>query len=184
MNDIDIINKVITVNKNLYSMIIEKYHNELFKFTYNIVGNYESTEDLLQEIFLKLYKNLEKYNSEKASFRTWMYRVANNHVLSYLKSKDNKNNNHAEYVDAYHQGNTDIEKEIEKDDQINTILKIMNLILKPKALQIMMLHYFSELSVKEISESTKIPIKTIYKSIKVSLDKIKKEVTQDEQTQS
>ena len=180
MNDVDIIEKVITVNKDLYSLIIDKYHNELFKFAYNIVGNYETTEDLLQEIFLKLYKNLKKYNSEKASFRTWMYRVANNHILSYLKSKDNRNNGHIEYDDAFQKGNTDIEKEIEKEEEINLILKIMNSILKPKALKIMMLHYFSELSVKEISESTMIPEKTIYKSIKSSLDKIKKEVAQDE----
>lgn len=176
MDDNQIINRILNGDKNLYSILMEKYHNELFKYVYNLVYNYENTEDLLQEVFLKLYNNLKKYNPAKASFRTWMYRITSNHVINYLKSADYRNNNNLEYQDYYSATSDDVERDLIKEEQINSILKIMSSILKPKHYQIMILHYFSELTVKEISETILIPEKTIYKAIKSSIAKIKEEV--------
>ena len=160
-----------------HQKIMDKYHNELFKYVYNIVNNYSETEDLLQEIFFKLYKNLKKYDSSKASFRTWMYRIGRNHVLNYLNSAKHKLKKKTyEYDDEINRSDDNIEKQAVKDDQINRILMAMEKVLKPKHYQIMQLHYFSNLTVQEISEVMQIPDKTIYKAIKTSIEKIKEEV--------
>ena len=177
MIDEEIIKKILGGNKNLYSKIMDKYHNELFKYVYNIVNDYTVTEDLLQEIFFRIYKNLNKYNSKKASFRTWMYRVAQNYVFNYLnKASTRLKKNTYEYDDSINKSKDDVEEEAIKSSKIDQIIKAMEKVLKPKQLKIMQLHYFSNLSVKEISEVLGIPDKTIYKSIKTSVEKIKKEV--------
>ena len=178
MNDIEIINQVITEDKNKYALLIDKYHNELFKYVYNMTGSYIETEDLLQEIFFKIYKSLKKYDFSKASFRTWIYRIAKNYVLNHLQSaKTRLKNNTYQYDDEINSSNDNVEETAVKNDQINQVLKTMERILSPKHYEIMHLHYFSSLTVKEISETLNIPDKTIYKVIKVSIEKIKKEVT-------
>lgn len=176
MTDLKAIENILSGNRNSFSFLMDKYHNELFKYIYNIVNNYETTEDVLQEVFLKLYNILHKYNSDKASFRTWMYRVTSNYVINYINSKEYRQNGTLEFKDYTTTSSEDIEKDIAKEEQINSILKVMSSILSKKHYKIMLLHYFSNLSVKEISESTEIPEKTIYKAIKTSIAKIKLEV--------
>lgn len=115
---------------------------------------------------------------EKASFRTWMYRIAKNYVLNHLQSaRVRLKNNTYEYDDNINKSKEDVEETAVKNDQITRILEVMRQVLSPKHYEIMHLHYFSNLTVKEISETLMIPDKTIYKAIKVSVEKIKKEVT-------
>lgn len=177
MNDNELIHKILEGDKDLYAKIMDKYHNEIFKYVYNMVNNYQETEDLLQEIFFKLYKNLKKFDSDKASFRTWMYRISKNYVLNYLKSSKKKMSNQSvEYDDAINRSTDDVEEQAIEDERINIILKAMEKLLKPKHYEIMHLYYFSNLTVKEISETLEIPDKTVYKAINTSIEKIKKEV--------
>ncbi len=178
MNDNELIEKILSGDKDLYARLMDKYHNEIFKYVYNMVYNYNQTEDLLQEIFFKLYKSLKKFDSTKASFRTWLYRVSKNHVINYLKSANHRMNSQVfEYDDNINQSEENIEDRAVNDNQISLVLNAMERILSPKHFEIMHLHYFSNLTVKEISETLNIPDKTVYKAIKVSVEKLKKEVT-------
>ncbi len=178
MNDNELIEKILSGDKDLYARLMDKYHNEIFKYVYNMVYNYNQTEDLLQEIFFKLYKSLKKFDPAKASFRTWLYRVSKNHVINYLKSANHRMNSQVfEYDDNINQSEENIEDRAVNDNQISLVLNAMERILSPKHFEIMHLHYFSNLTVKEISETLNIPDKTVYKAIKVSVEKLKKEVT-------
>lgn len=181
MDDIQIIKQILAGNKNDYALLMDRYYKELFKYIYNMTSSYESTEDLLQEIFMKIYKNLHKFNNDKASFRTWIYRISANHTLNFLNKKSNKFNQYTyEYDDSINQGKDDVEEKSIKEDQINRIIKAMEKVLKPKHYQIMSLHYFSDLSANEISETMGVPLKTVYKAIKSSVEKVKKEVESNE----
>lgn len=182
-SDLEIIKEVLNGKKDYFSLLMEKYYNEMFKYVYNVLGNYENTEDVLQELFLKTYKNLKKYDSSKATFRTWLYRITTNHTLNYLNSKNYRNNNvNSIYEEASLKASGSIEEEIVKEEKIDQIKRTIKKVLKPKHQQIMILHYFSGLTVKEIGETTNIPEKTIYKAIKTSIEKIKKEVDTHERT--
>jgi RNA polymerase sigma-70 factor (ECF subfamily) len=181
MDDILLIKRILAGEKNDYALLIDKYYKELFKYIYNMTGSYEVTEDLLQEIYMKVYKNLHKYNEKKASFRTWLYRVSANHTYNYLNKKSTRLNSYTyEYDDSINQASEDIEENAIKDERLNLIIQAMEKVLSPKHYQIISLHYFSNLSPKEISESTNIPLKTVYKAIKSSIKKIKEEVTNNE----
>lgn len=181
MNDIEIINKVLNGNKNQYAQLMEKYHNEMFSYIYNITADYSITEDIVQEVFIKVYTTLDKYNQSKASFRTWLYKVASNHTINVVKSKDYRSKSREfEYDDNLQDSGEDIYQQAIKEEQITMVHKAMVKLLKPKHLRIMQLHFFSNLTVKEISESLNIPDKTIYKAIQSSIQKIKMEVNIDE----
>ena len=173
MDDNKTIEQILSGNKNLYGNLMEKYYKELFHFVYNITGSVENTEDVLQEVFFKVYKRLEMYSPTKSQFRTWLYRITNNHVLNYVKSKSYTQSLMTGTIDVELFSEENIEDGLLRDEQITEIVSIMNRVLSKKHLKIMHLHYFSGLTVNEISEAEGIPVKTIYKAIKTSINKIK-----------
>lgn len=174
--DVKIIRRILRGEKDLYAMLMEKYHKELFSYIYNLVGQVQTTEDLLQDIFLKIYRKLHKFDEEKAGFRTWMYRIAHNHVINHLKSsKVQLYSSNIEEIDVL-EADEDIEDAMIREEKINQVIKAIEKRLKKKHKDIMYLHYFSGLSVKEVSEVLDIPDKTIYHAIDSSIAKIKEEV--------
>ena len=180
--DLTSIRLILQGKKDHYAILMNKYHNEIYSFVFNMLGNYEDTEDLVQEIFIKVYHNLSKYNSDKSGFRTWLYRISSNHTLNYLKSSSYRKRSNKELDVSHITSDIDIENEVIKERQIKSIITIMKQKLSVKHQKILMLHYFSGLSVQEISKALDIPQKTIYKALKSSIEKIKKEVSTNEQT--
>lgn len=180
-SDNEIIELVLQGKKDHFTTLMDKYHNELFAYVFNITGNYHSTEDLIQGIFIRIYEQLKKYDSKRASFRTWIYRIALNQTLNYLNSKSYRNTYQTvELIEDTLKVDAGIESDIIKSERITQIVNAIQKTLKPKHQQIMHLHYFTGLTIKEISMTLNIPDKTIYKSINSSIEKIKKEVVLDD----
>jgi len=73
-----------SVRQVVFKEIWEKYHKRLLFFIMSLVK--DEAEDLLQEIMLKVYNNLEKFNP-LYSFNTWIYTIARNHCYNYLEKK-------------------------------------------------------------------------------------------------
>lgn len=84
MTDYDLVRECLKGNKEAFSEIVSRYKNLVFSRVYGYIGNYEDTLDLSQEIFVKIYKNLEKYNSDY-SFATWVIRITVNHTIDYMR---------------------------------------------------------------------------------------------------
>lgn len=178
MDDKQVIQQVLQGNHDQYEVLMDRYHNEMFSFVFNMVGQYQDTEDLVQEIFYKTYQSLSKYDSDKASFRTWLYRIASNHTINHVNSKYYRHKTSSDVDVDLLKDDTDIEAETIRDEQLNAIVQAMRKVLIKKHQKILSLHYFSGLTVQEISETLDIPDKTIYKALKTSIEKIKQEVTQ------
>ncbi len=65
---------------------MEKYQKKVFGYCLNSLTNYELAKDASQEIFIKAYRGLSKFNF-KSSFNTWLYRIAFNHCQDLLKKE-------------------------------------------------------------------------------------------------
>lgn len=178
MSELEIINAILNGEKEKFEFIMDRYHNELFKYIYNVTGDYDQTEDLLQETFMTIYKNLKMYNSDLSSFRTWIYRITSNQVKNYFKSKYYKQKKAEIKTIFITESNEDIESKIIKEKQVEEILSIIKTKIKRTHQEILLLHFFSDLSVKEIATIVKRDHKTVYKAIKSSVEKIKKEVSE------
>lgn len=72
-----------------FDLLVEKYKGKVYSIVYNMLSNHEDAADLSQEAFLRAFKGIEKFRG-KSSFYTWLYEVAVNGCLNFLKSrKDN-----------------------------------------------------------------------------------------------
>jgi RNA polymerase sigma-70 factor (ECF subfamily) len=70
-----------------YELLVRRHMNRVYSLVYRMVCNKEEAEDLTQEVFLKVFNNLKKYE-QQAAFSTWLYRIATNTALDALdKSK-------------------------------------------------------------------------------------------------
>lgn len=68
-------------------MLVNTYSKRVFNLAYQFAGSYEEAEDLTQDIFLKLYNSISKYDFEK-NFTAWLLTLARNHLIDqYRKTK-------------------------------------------------------------------------------------------------
>ena len=69
-----------------YAELMQRYQRRIYALIYNMTGNNEDTEDLIQDVFLKAYSALEKFQG-KSSFYTWVYRIAVNRTINFVKKR-------------------------------------------------------------------------------------------------
>lgn len=81
-----LVQQAIGGKEKAFSKIVEKYERALYYHILKMVRNKEVVEDLVQEAFVKAFDNLNSYNTNYA-FSTWLYRIATNHTIDYLRKK-------------------------------------------------------------------------------------------------
>src|SRR5881397_311747 len=73
-------------DKDGFRLLVERHSRSVFRLAYRITGNEQDAEDVVQETFLRAYKQLESFES-RASFGTWIYRIAANYSLDLVRSR-------------------------------------------------------------------------------------------------
>ena len=84
--DQDLVTRAQQGDTRAFDALILKYGDKLFGLVYNMTSHKEDTHDLLQEIFAKAYQSLGRFRGS-ASFYTWIYQIATNLTLNFLKKR-------------------------------------------------------------------------------------------------
>ncbi len=84
--DARLVKKAISGDERAYATLMEKYERALYYHIIKVVRNQEMVEDLIQEVFTKAFNNLSSYNTQYA-FSTWLYRIATNHSIDFLRKR-------------------------------------------------------------------------------------------------
>lgn len=169
--DYDIIKQVIQGNIDKFDILITKYYNEIFKFVYNQINHLENTKDVVQEIFMRIFDNLGKYNPEKSEFRTWIYRISANYCINYQR---NLSKNFTVTLDeTLINTSNDILKDLIANDDVTYVMSLMEQHLSKRNFKIMILHFFSDLDQKEIGSAVGLAHKTIRNIVSGSIAKIR-----------
>lgn len=80
-----IIKKAVAGSAEAFEQLVLQYQNPIYNLCLRITGNPEDAADMTQESFLKAWRNLESFHFE-AAFSTWLYRLASNTCLDFLRS--------------------------------------------------------------------------------------------------
>ena len=84
VTDRDLVESSLNGSKQDFETLIKRYSKKLYLFIFNRTGNREDTEDIIQETFLKAYKNLSGYDP-KWNFSTWIYTIAMRISISHFR---------------------------------------------------------------------------------------------------
>jgi len=82
-------------DQDAFGMLVERHSIRLFQLVYRMTGNEQDAEDVVQETFLRAYKQLKRFES-RAGFSTWLHRIAANCSLDLLRKRKRQD----EQVDA------------------------------------------------------------------------------------
>lgn len=84
VEDLDLVKDILKGNIDSFNLIIYKYEAPIYRFILAMIKNPEDAKDLTQEVFITLYNKLYTYRG-KSKFSSWLYQIARNRCLDYLK---------------------------------------------------------------------------------------------------
>ncbi len=140
-------------SRNLaFSQLVNKYQERLYWHIRRIVIDHDDADDVLQNTFIKAFKNLDSFR-EDSQLYTWLYRIGTNESLTFLKKK--KRNIFVPFDDVSHGLSSKLEADPElSGDAIQLKLQQALLTLPTKQRLVFNMKYFEEMKYEEISEVT------------------------------
>ncbi len=145
-----------------FSMLIENHERFVFNVVYRITGNAEDARDVSQEAFIKAFKNFESYD-ESSAFSTWLYRIAVNTAIDYIRKRKKENSISFEdyIVDEKNQkGDSGIEEKVISKEGVKNIISAVNM-LDDEFKTVIVLRDMEGMDYKEISDITGLPLGTV-----------------------
>lgn len=130
--------------EDAYRQIVEEYGNRLLRTCYLILKDREEAEDVVQETFIKVFRNIDSFR-ENSNLYTWIYTIALNLSRDRLRKKQDMFTIEVDLV-----GNNDVEYEVEKSIDKELLRKEL-FEINSLYREVLVLFYFEELSIKEIS---------------------------------
>ncbi len=164
-SDEDLIERFQNGDLYAFDLIVKRYKNQLLNFVYRFLGNAEEAEDLVQETFLRVYRNRKAYQ-KVAKFSTWIYTIAGNLAKTELRKR--KRRKFFSISDlGYNEKDYDIsdeafnpEKDVDGRMKEEIIYREIEA-LSPKFREVILLRDVQQLSYEEISQIVKIPLGTV-----------------------
>lgn len=141
-----------------FEKVLLEFEKPIFGYISGMVNQRQTAEDLTQEVFIKLYKNLKKIDLEK-SFKSWLYKIATNTVYDWLKADKRRGEIFSideedgfETIDG-RQSYQNIESGLSLEQGLAKI--------KPVYRTVLLLFYYEGFSYQEISSTLSIPLNTV-----------------------
>lgn len=172
LTDIQLVEKSLEDIKH-FEELVSRYETKLLNYILR-KGNYsvEEAEDLLQEIFIKTWKNLNSFDP-KFAFSTWIYTIARNETYSFFRKwSKRKDDIPLDKLNFKFHAKDDLSETINKTLNKELIIETLNK-LKQSQKEILTLYYLEEMSYKEISYILKKPENTIATNLRRAKQKFK-----------
>ena len=86
MTDVTVVSRARTGDPDAFRMLVERHSQPIFRVAYRMTGNEHDADDVVQETFLRAYRQLDRFE-ERANFGTWLHRIAINCALDLLRAR-------------------------------------------------------------------------------------------------
>lgn len=173
--------ELVPQNKEFFGVLIRRYEGKLTRYVRRIGGGTkEAVEDVVQNIFIKVYVNLKSFRRGQ-KFSSWLYGIAHNECIDYWRRNKKHNNisldENTELASVL-ATSEDIAEDLFKKEEREQVRKILNR-LPMKFKEVLVLRYLEDKDYQEISDILKKPVSTVGTLIhraKVQLKKLVKDI--------
>lgn len=157
-----------------FKHIVKEYSERLYWHVRSLVCSHEDADDLVQEIFIKVWTSLPSFRGD-AQLYTWLYRIATNESLNFL------NKQKVRAALAFESLSDNLVRKVEDDpyfngDEAQKLLSVAIQKLPQKQKAVFCMRYYQELSYEDISEITGSSVGALKASYHFAYEKIKKEL--------
>lgn len=154
-------------DKRVLAALYESYSAALYNLIFRIVGSEEKGKEVLQDSFLKIWNDREKYDPAKSRLFTWMAQIARETAIERVRSGELKKSDKTEYVEN---GGGLSEERLSQEPDLRKILKALD----EKNWKIIDLLYFHDFTQKEVSEMLGIPVGIVKSSARKAVTALRK----------
>jgi RNA polymerase sigma-70 factor (ECF subfamily) len=165
-SDEKLIREYFNGNKEMLEVLVKRYLKPVYSFVRYLVRDEAVAEDVTQEVFVRAWKNLKKFDKKK-NFKTWIFSIAKNASIDFLRKKkavpfsafdnDDGGNTIAETL----ADSAPLPDEIAERADTANLLKMAMEKLSENYRTVLYLRYYSQLTFQKISESLGVPMNTI-----------------------
>jgi RNA polymerase sigma factor (sigma-70 family) len=153
-----------------FNLLLQKYQQKIYWHVRRLVIDHDDADDLVQETFVKVWKNLQNFRSDSQLY-TWIYRIATNESITFLNKKKNRNSVSLDEV------NTELAETLASSshfdgDKIQRKLQQAVLSLPEKQRIIFNMKYFDDMKYEEISEVLGTTVGALKASFHIAVKKI------------
>ncbi len=158
-------------NENGFHYLYDHYSGALYGVILRIVQSKEYTEEIIQDVFVKIWNSIHQYDASKGRFYTWMINIARNTAIDYLKSKGFQNELKNQPLPDFVYNSAELSTTNNTSDYIgfNNVLEG----LEADKQELIDLAYYQGYTQNEISEKLKIPLGTVKTKMRNALMKLK-----------
>jgi RNA polymerase sigma factor (sigma-70 family) len=158
-------------NENGFHYLYDHYSGALYGVILRIVQSKDYTEEIIQDVFVKIWNSIHQYDSSKGRFYTWMINIARNTAIDYLKSKSFQNELKNQPLPDFVYNSAELSTTNNSSDFIgfNNVLDKLETDKK----ELIDLAYYQGYTQNEISEKLKIPLGTVKTKMRNALMKLK-----------
>jgi RNA polymerase sigma factor (sigma-70 family) len=163
-----------------FNLLLNKYQQKIYWHVRRLVIDHDDADDLVQDVFIKVWKNLEKFRSDSQLY-TWIYRIASNESITFLNKKKQRNNTPLDEV-SLELTETLVASSYFNGDKIQMKLQQAILTLPDKQRLIFNMKYYDELKYEEISEITGTSVGALKASFHIAVKKVEAFMLNDDIT--
>ena len=194
-SDAQLVAESILETQGSFDELVHRYTKPVYNFTYRLCGNSQTAEDCTQEPFIKVWKNLDKYDSGQ-NFRAWIFTIARNTVTDSLRKKftipfsnlsfkggmgagssSGHDGTHAPAIEESFADTEPVPEElIAKLEDAELLTKLLET-LSPDYKAVLLLHYQEELTFDEIGKVLGKPLNTVKSWHRRALEELRKLAT-------
>jgi RNA polymerase sigma-70 factor (ECF subfamily) len=166
-NEQELVSLLKSRDNSAFAYLYDHYSGALYTIILQIVENSEIADDVLQEVFLNIWRKMESYDSTKGRLYTWMLNIARNAAIDMIRSKSfqnsRKNQSIPDNVDVLGSGSA-----MQPNIDMLGLKKLLES-LKPELRTLVDLAYFKGYTHEEIAEIEEIPLGTVKTRIRSAL---------------
>lgn len=152
MNENERVQQVLSGKTSAFTYFVETYQDMAFTIAHRVCGNVQDAEDVVQESFVKVYRNLHTFRNE-SKFSSWLYRIVYNTAITHSKSKLWLYDQETSLSNVQEISDFDTETQIIDYERTEAVANVLNKMSKGEAL-LLTLYYLEDNPVKEIAQIT------------------------------
>lgn len=170
-SEVDLVDGLKSRNREAMALLYDRYSRALYGVAFRIVRSEQGAEDVLQEAFVKVWEQIDRFDSVRGTLFTWMHSIVRNLSLDVIKSKayrnSQENRNLDEVVDT-----VELQYRVTYNPEIIGLRESVNE-LEPELAEVVQTLYFKGLTQSEAAEELALPIGTVKTRARRALNRLR-----------
>lgn len=172
-NEGELIGEILSGSQAAVEVLVNRYYKGIFSYIYRSTGQYHTSYDLTQEVFIKMMGALNRFDRRSGNFKNWIYKIALNVIRDYFKGRG-----YREYKEA-------VEIDEERSDEDSNVVEIISRMSQREEIKkaitelpefqrdAIILRFYHDMKIKDIAAVMDTTESTVKSRLRQGIDKLK-----------